>query len=116
MFMPDLKESAELVLKSYNITAADLAAILESDAFGHVVEGHLAKQADAAANGRAGSVVRTVQSVDACVLPLKDEDGEYLPYRCVVCATKAKIRRQKRGTGGKKAAAAEQLSLEQGAG
>lgn len=115
--MPDLKDSVELVRKSYNLSYEDLATILESDAFGHVVEGHLARQADAAANGRAGSVVRTVQSVDACVLPLKDEDGEYLPYRCVVCQTKAKVRRQKRGTGGgKKAAAAEQLSLEQGAG
>jgi len=110
-------ESLETVLGEYDLKPDEFLAIAGSAAFGHLVDGFRAKQAEAVANGRPGSVTRVVQQVEVCSTPYRDEGGPYVAVSCVVCATKYKVRQLKRGAGSAKKPTAEQLILtESGAG
>lgn len=93
------------------MSEAEAAAFLDSPAFQMALRGVLADRAERAANGRAGAIVHMVQEVDTSSYPLKDENGEYLRYKCPLCSTKAKVRRLKRVVGPRSKEEVKQLPI-----
>lgn len=99
------------IAQESQMSEAEAAAFLDSPAFQMALRGFLADRTERAANGRAGAIVQMVQEVDTSSYPLKDENGEYLRYKCPVCSTKAKVRRLKRVVGPRSKGEAKQLPI-----
>lgn len=72
-----------------------------TDAFRMALQCYANARAERSANGRAGGVSRIIQEVEFSTYPFTDEGGHYVPYKCALCGTKAKVRQMKRVRGAK---------------